>query len=146
MGPVCNVEGNSRYLFLLLAIFSAYRLAKFNVDTRQTTSFIGVPTPITGLMCMSWAWIDENYRSYIFENSWSFGIFCVVVSCLLVSGIHLPSLKLKKGPVRNYAQHITLLIIGLISLFLWSWLCIPIFYASYVLSSIIISFAPKKIK
>jgi len=141
-----SVQGNARYLFLALAIFSAYRLAKFNVDTRQTSSFIGVPTPVTGLMCMSWAWIDEGYRSYIFENSWSFGAFCVLVSYLLVSEIRLPSLKLKKGPLRNYAQHIVLLAIGLISLLLWGWLCIPIFYAAYVLSSIIVSFAPKKSK
>lgn len=141
-----NVEGNARYWFLMLAVFSAYRLAKFNIDTRQTSSFIGVPTPVTGLMCMSWAWIDERYRAYIFENPWSFGAFCVVVSCLLVSGIHLPSLKLKKGPLSNYAQHIVLLVIGLMSLFFWGWLCVPIFYAAYVLSSIIISFAPKKSK
>jgi CDP-diacylglycerol--serine O-phosphatidyltransferase len=130
-----GIEGYTRYLFLLLPVFSAYRLAKFNIDTRQTHSFIGVPTPITGIMCMSWGNVDDTVRDYIFDNPWMFAVFCCVVSMLLVSSIRLPSLKFKKGPVSDYTKHIVLLIIGIISLVFFGWLCIPIFYASYVLSS-----------
>ena len=43
-----NHLGPEKFAFILLAVFSAYRLARFNIDTRQSTSFIGVPTPITG--------------------------------------------------------------------------------------------------
>jgi CDP-diacylglycerol---serine O-phosphatidyltransferase len=131
-----NVEGYARYAFLLVPIFSAYRLAKFNIDTRQSTSFIGVPTPITGIMCMSWGFIDDDYREYIFDYPWIFVLFCVVVSLLLVSRLKLPSLKLKKGPLADYTKHLVLLGIGLISLLFFGWLCIPIFYAAYVLSAV----------
>ncbi len=138
------VEGYARFAFVLLAVFSGYRLAKFNIDTRQSTSFIGVPTPITGLTCMSWGLIDGKTKDFIFDNSWVFIVYCVIVSLLLVSEIKMPSLKLKKGPVSNYYHHIFLLVVGLAALPFFGWLCIPIFYAVYVLSSILINFAPKK--
>ena len=41
------------YIALALAVFSALRLAKFNVDTRQSESFIGVPTPANGMVVAS---------------------------------------------------------------------------------------------
>ena len=46
-----------RYAFIILAVFSAFRLGKFNLDTRQTNTFIGVPTPITGISVIAWAYI-----------------------------------------------------------------------------------------
>jgi CDP-diacylglycerol---serine O-phosphatidyltransferase len=42
------------YVPLSLALFSALRLAKFNIDTRQSDSFIGLPTPANGLFWMAW--------------------------------------------------------------------------------------------
>ena len=42
-----------KYIAFLIAIFSALRLAKFNVDTRQTENFIGLPTPSCALVIMS---------------------------------------------------------------------------------------------
>ncbi len=138
------INGYARYSFILLAVFSAYRLAKFNIDTRQTTSFIGVPTPITGLTCISWGIIDGQVKDFIFDNQWVFVLYCILVSLLLVSEIKMPSLKFKKGNSSQYTQHLILLVIGIVSLLFFGWLCIPIFYTAYVLSSILINFAPKK--
>ncbi len=138
------INGYARYSFILLAVFSAYRLAKFNIDTRQTTSFIGVPTPITGLTCISWGIIDGQVIDFIFDNQWVFVLYCILVSLLLVSEIKMPSLKFKKGNSSQYTQHLILLVIGIVSLLFFGWLCIPIFYTAYVLSSILINFAPKK--
>ena len=131
-----DIAGYARYAFILLAIFSCYRLAKFNIDTRQSNSFIGVPTPITGIMCISWAYVKNPARDFIFSNAVVFVIFCVLVSLLLVSSLRLPSLKLKKGPLSNYTKHLVLLGIGLVTLSFAGWLCIPVFYAAYVLSSV----------
>jgi len=138
------IDGYARYSFILLAVFSAYRLAKFNIDTRQTTSFIGVPTPITGLTCIAWGIIDGQVKDFIFDNQWVFVLYCILVSLLLVSEIKMPSLKFKKGNSSQYTQHLILLVIGIVSLLFFGWLCVPIFYAAYVLSSILINFAPKK--
>lgn len=50
----------NNYVWLFIPLGAAYRLAKFNVDTRQLTGFIGVPTPITGLAVGSWALISYS--------------------------------------------------------------------------------------
>src|SRR6185503_15588292 len=44
----------------LLTIFSALRLAKFNIDPRQTDSFIGLATPANTLFTVSWPLIIQN--------------------------------------------------------------------------------------
>lgn len=46
---LASVEPYIPYCAFLIAAFSALRLAKFNLDTRQTTSFIGMPTPANAL-------------------------------------------------------------------------------------------------
>jgi CDP-diacylglycerol---serine O-phosphatidyltransferase len=137
----------SKYAFLLLVIFSAYRLAKFNIDTRQSTSFIGVPTPITGIMVASWAFIEQSHPAVfntLFTNPFAFTIFCVTISLLLVSEIPLPALKLKKGTLKDYRQQLMLLVFSVVSVALFKWLALPIIYSFYVLSSVIINFATNK--
>jgi CDP-diacylglycerol--serine O-phosphatidyltransferase len=141
-----NIDGVYRYSFLLLAAFSAYRLAKYNLDTRQTsTSFIGVPTPVTGITVMSLAMLDGGFfYELIFDYQYGFLIFSAIASYLLISEVKVPSNKLKKGPFSNYYQHIFLLATGVILIIFFQWLSVLIFYAFYVLSSIIINFAAKK--
>ena len=141
-----NIDGVYRYSFLLLAAFSAFRLAKYNLDTRQSsTSFIGVPTPVTGITVMSLAMVDGSFiYDLVFDNKYGFLIFCAIASYLLISEIKLPSNKPKRGPISNYYHHIFLLATGIVSIVFFRWLAVPIFYAFYVLSSIIINFAAKK--
>ena len=141
-----NIDGVYRYSFVLLAAFSAFRLAKYNLDTRQTsTSFIGVPTPVTGITVMSLAMVDGGFLyDLIFDNGYGFLVFSAAISFLLISEIKVPSNKIKKGPVSNYYQHIFLLATVVISIIFFQWLSVLIFYAFYVLSYIIFNFAAKK--
>lgn len=139
-----GIDERFQYAFLLLAIFSAYRLAKFNIDTRQTTTFIGVPTPITGISVASWAFVSFSERDLIFGHEWAYVIYCLLISLMLVSEIPMPSLKIKKGPVSNYYQHLFLALSAVVLALFFSWFAVPLFYAVYVLSSILINFASKK--
>jgi len=144
-----NNLGHEKFAFLLLAVFSSYRLAKFNIDTRQSTSFIGVPTPITGIMVASWAFIRVSHPAIfesIFANGLYFVLFCLIISILLISEIPLPALKLKKGPLKDYWQQLMLLGFAIITVALFHWLAVPIIYCFYVLSSVIINFATNKKK
>ena len=65
----------------IIAVFSAVRLAIFNNDTRQTTSFIGVPTPANALFIISFALIAKYQPNYfpigIIENKWLLGGICL---------------------------------------------------------------------
>ncbi|PKO95881.1 MAG: CDP-diacylglycerol--serine O-phosphatidyltransferase [Bacteroidetes bacterium HGW-Bacteroidetes-7] len=82
---------------LLIALFSALRLAKFNIDTRQTTDFIGLATPANALliaMMLHYSSYNVNL-DFVFDNFWFFPLISLVLSLLLVSEIPMFSLKLK---------------------------------------------------
>jgi len=80
------------YVALLIAVFSALRLAKFNVDTRQTDSFIGVPTPANALFLTSLVFLPDSLRSLVFAPS-ILVIITIVFSFLLVVPLELFALK-----------------------------------------------------
>lgn len=84
------------YLAFLIAAFSALRLAKFNLDERQTTSFIGMPTPANALF---WGSLIVYNPFWLEGYKWSvFAILALVVatSLLLVSELPMFALKFKK--------------------------------------------------
>jgi|SRR6476469_4436115 len=86
------------YAGFIVTIFSALRLAKFNNDTRQTTSFIGLPTPACTLVVASLPLILANDRfaiSGIILNPWVLLGLTIVLSGLLVAELPLFALKFK---------------------------------------------------
>ncbi|MGL4993142.1 MAG: CDP-diacylglycerol--serine O-phosphatidyltransferase [Bacteroidales bacterium] len=83
------------YISFLLVVFSALRLAKFNVDERQTSSFIGMPTPANALFWITLLW---SYSEGLipFELPVTVILALVPIFCyLLVSEIPMFSLKIK---------------------------------------------------
>lgn len=89
------LAGFMPYTGFLIAVFSALRLAKFNIDTRQTSSFIGMPTPANALF-----WGSLTVGGYDFLVSETFNaaylfILVVIMSLLLVAEIPMFSLKFK---------------------------------------------------
>lgn len=86
------------YLGFLITLFSALRLAKFNLDTRQSDSFIGVPTPANTMIWMSIpAIIGSNSElfSSIFQNPIFLAVLVVALSLLLTAELPLLALKFK---------------------------------------------------
>jgi CDP-diacylglycerol--serine O-phosphatidyltransferase len=82
----------------IITIFSALRLAKFNNDTRQTTSFIGLPTPACTLVVASLPLIlanDQLGLDGIIRNPWLLLGLTVLLSGLLVAELPLFALKFK---------------------------------------------------
>ena len=96
----CNHTGTVWHDYLpfvafLIAAFSALRLAKFNLDERQTTSFIGLPTPANALF---WGSLFVGVGSRIPVSNYSIVAICllIVLSCwLLVAELPLFALKFK---------------------------------------------------
>ena len=94
------------YLSFLVPVFSGLRLAKFNIDTRQTTSFIGLPVPANALfwigVCL-WG-IENGFNLYVL------GVLILIFSYLLVSELPMFSLKFKDYSLQNnYIRYILLL-------------------------------------
>ncbi len=84
------------YIAFIVAAFSAVRLAKFNLDTRQTTSFIGLPTPANALF---WGSLIVGFGDMLEQTSWFLPIIIIgifVSSWILVAEIPMFALKFKQ--------------------------------------------------
>lgn len=105
--PLGEIGHYIPYLAFVIPAFSSLRLAKFNIDERQTTSFIGMPVPAHALF---WASAGYSLAPLSQANPVAFIVVTVVVavlmSLLLVSEIPMFSLKIKsvgwKGNERRY--------------------------------------------
>lgn len=89
------------YVPLVIVIFSALRLAKFNVDDRQHSSFIGLPTPSCAMICGSLCYFIA-YESDSFLATWAGGnvfipALAIVLSFLLVCNLPMFSIKISKN-------------------------------------------------
>ncbi len=104
------VAGYLPYAAFLIAVFSALRLAKFNIDTRQTSSFIGVPTPANALF---WGALVVGAHDFLVSDFFNACYLLLLVgftSWLLVAEIPMFSLKFKNLSWRdNKVQFVFLL-------------------------------------
>lgn len=125
----------------IIVIFSALRLAKFNIDSRQTSSFIGVPTPANTLLISSLPLIlGDDHLSYlhpIILNPITLGILTVVMSYLLIAEIPLFALKFKNLRWQDNSVRFIFLLIALPLLFLLKFAAIPVIILIYILLSIL---------
>ncbi len=132
------------YFSLLIGAFSALRLAKFNVDTRQTVSFLGLPTPANAVLIISLSMITltgENnipIISSLVSNIW-FQLAIIPISCyLLVSEIPMFALKFSKGyKFSNNKLRYTFMLFTVIATIFFQWTGIAISMVVYLLSSFI---------
>lgn len=125
---------------LLIPVFSALRLAKFNIDTRQSDSFIGLPTPANAILICSLPLVfiyDEMQLGHYLNNLYFLIGLTIVTSFLLVSKIPMFSLKFKDaGWVNNKVRYV-FLGIALILLVVIHFTAIPIIILLYIILSII---------
>ncbi len=127
-------------LGLLITLASAYRLAKFNIDTRQTTSFIGLPTPANTLLIVSLPLIlkfqQDPWIIEVILNKW-FLIGLTILSCYLLNAeIPLFALKFKTwGFAENKVRYI-FIILTIILIVLLKFIAIPCVILLYILMSL----------
>ena len=140
-----------RYLPLFVGIMSALRLAKFNVDERQTLDFIGLPTPSCAMVCGSLAYFLHRSGG-VPEGAgpWLVAGIAVVLGLLLVSEIPMFGMKIKKGHKLLDGKRITFLILAaacvLAVLILhknWSLAVLGVFSA-YIIENLIIELIPSR--
>lgn len=112
------VEGYVPYLAFVMAAFSALRLAKFNLDERQTTSFIGLPTPANALFWASLIVGSEPLLVSSFAVTVGIVLMVFVMSWLLIAEIPMFALKFKTwGWKGNEIKYV--FVAGCIPLFLF---------------------------
>jgi CDP-diacylglycerol--serine O-phosphatidyltransferase len=100
------------YFAFLIAVFSACRLAKFNIDTRQTTSFIGLPTPANALF---WSSLIVGGKEWLLgmEHAWALILGLIFLfSYFLVSEIPMFSMKFKNLSWKSNKRRYTFLAVS----------------------------------
>ncbi|MCZ8354936.1 MAG: CDP-diacylglycerol--serine O-phosphatidyltransferase [Cyclobacteriaceae bacterium] len=106
------------YLAILIAVFSALRLAKFNIDTRQTQSFIGVPTPANALFITALPFLPLVVQDFVFTPYVLVGL-TVLTSLWLVAEFELFALKFSNFTWRDNKTRFTFLILAALLLVLF---------------------------
>ncbi|MBN8695024.1 MAG: CDP-alcohol phosphatidyltransferase family protein [Bacteroidetes bacterium] len=154
------------FIAFFITVFSGLRLAKFNIDTRQTTSFIGVPTPANAILIGSFPlilnmkgfansfnnnFVGLEYEQYGFGgnidfNSIPFQVILnpyflvgltILMSYLLVAELPLFALKFKKFSWADNKLRFSFLIISVLLLALFQFIAIPFIIFLYIVLSVI---------
>lgn len=135
-------------LFLLLAfllpIFAALRLAKFNVDTRQTTSFIGLPTPAMAIfvaslpMIRQYLYESQSFTYQVFTNNYFYIAIAVTFSLLMVSNIPFFSFKSLSFKWKGNEFRWIFIAIAFVLLIWLQVLAVPFIMLAYFLISLVI--------
>jgi CDP-diacylglycerol--serine O-phosphatidyltransferase len=122
----------------IVTVFSALRLAKFNIDTRQTSSFLGLPVPANTLLILSYPLIMKEFPGMfdaILMNPFVIGALSIISSFLLVSELPLFALKFKTtGFSENKFQYF-LILSAIVLLPILRYGAIPILILLYLILS-----------
>lgn len=129
------------FLGFIITLGSCYRLANFNVDTRQTDSFIGLPTPANALVILSLPLILADNQFEFITNALSNEYILLAISLLsayiLNAEIPLFSLKIKSMSFAKNKLQIFFLAVSLLLLIFFKALGIPLLIIFYVILSLL---------
>ena len=129
------------YLGFLITLGSCYRLANFNIDTRQTDSFIGLPTPANALFILSLPLVlnysDSLMLLELLVNPWVLLAISVFSAFILNAEIPLFSLKIKKVGFKGNELPILFLLYSVLMIVFFTYSALPLIILSYILLSVI---------
>jgi CDP-diacylglycerol---serine O-phosphatidyltransferase len=133
----------------IITLGACYRLANFNIDTRQTNSFIGLPTPANALFVLSLPLILFDRNLELFTGFLTNCIFLVVLTLLsafiMNAEIPLFSLKFKSKILKDNLLQIIFLAISVILLLVFKFLGVALVIIFYILLSVIMNVFAKKV-
>lgn len=139
----CEGSPNGHWLLgipFVMAAFSSLRLGLFNLDERQTSSFIGLPTPANAFLIAGLVFgLDSNWAGiYNFLTTSTIAIVAIVIiqSALLVCELPMFSLKIKSLKFKVAYKQLTLLIGSLILVIIFRKAALSLIILLYIVLSI----------
>ncbi len=138
-----GLDASSAWLYpaLLIPCAAAWRLARFNIDDKQTYSFRGVPTPAVGLMVASLPlafWHTDNTQIIdLFLNKWVWYGLVFALCYLMTCNTPFMSFKVKERGLKNAIPQLALIAIALIITAVFAWTAVPLIFISYILLSLL---------
>ncbi len=125
----------------LIAVFSSLRLAKFNIDTRQTTSFIGLPTPANAIFIVGIVLgLNSPYNEWfelLTSSPSAIIVLVLVLSALLVSPIPMFSLKIKGFNPKETWRQMLLLALAILAILFLGTASLAVVILFYILISVV---------
>ncbi len=129
------------YLGFIITVGSCYRLANFNIDTRQTSSFIGLPTPANTLFIMSLPLVLSSSDSILVLEVLTnpFVLLAITFFSAFVMNTEMPlfSLKIKSFQIKDNLLQFGFLASSLVLLALLHYIGIPLVILLYISLSMI---------
>jgi len=119
------------WIAIVVAVFSALRLAKFNVDDSQTDSFVGLPTPANAIMITSLVFLPFELYWYTLIS------ICILSAVLLVSPVRLLSLKFSSFSWKENEPRWILIFGSLALILVFQWTLLPFLIPFYLVVSIL---------
>lgn len=136
------------FLGFIITLGACYRLANFNIDTRQSDSFIGLPTPANTLFIMSLPLVIAECKFLTLSEILSINGVLIAITLLsayvMNAEIPLFSLKIKNFSFAKYKLQIGFLVASIIMIVTLQFLAIPLIIISYVLLSVVNNMLVKK--
>ncbi len=137
------------YIGLLLTLSACYRLANFNIDTRQRDFFIGLPTPAMALFVTSlpliYTYSDNHFFVELTQNNYFLIAVTIILSYLMNAKIPLFSLKFEGYSFKENRLKYLFLTVSILLLIILQFIAIPLVIILYVLFSVAISVRNSKI-
>lgn len=124
-------------LGLLIGIFACVRLAKFNIDTRQSDSFLGLPVPSTGMIIAALPFVDSEGMLGFMLHPWFIGILVVVLCLLMVSELPLLAMKFKTFGIKENLARYAIVLMAVLLLIFFGIQAIVLIIPGYVLISVL---------
>lgn len=126
------------YLAFIVALFSALRLAKFNIDEEQTVDFKGLTTTANGILTSSIPLIilGNSFLQPVFSNGWALLVICLFFSALMVTPVTLFSLKFSNFKLRGNESRYLLILVAIVLIAVYKEIAIPLTIGFYLLLSL----------
>lgn len=125
------------FFALTIVLASAYRLANFNIDVRQSDSFIGLPTPANALFIMSLPFLIEksDWVSELLLNPWIL-LLLTLCSCFILNApLRMFALKFKNFSFRSQWLRYLFILSCVVLLACFGMASIPLMVLGYVVIS-----------
>lgn len=126
-----NIYEYLPFVAFVVPVFSALRLANFNIDERQSEEFIGLPTPANALFLSSLIFLEGTLMEWILAP-WPLVVTVIIFSLLLVAPLPLFSLKFKSFRYSENKLRINFLLLSLLSLLFFKTAGIPLIIVIYL--------------
>lgn len=139
-------EGFETSMLLLIPAFifscaGAYRLARFNIDESQSSTFIGVPIPAAAMFVASLPLIQfytsNDYVYNLVDNKYLLYALIIILSWLMVSNLPMMSFKFKDYKIKNNVPKLILIGTAIVGAIFFHWIAVPITFLCYIILSII---------